>query len=96
MTPRVWVVSGLLLAATATAVLATTVLADGSKASIGVSAQVVRSCRVTTDQPQVSVDCGTRPQPIQVSRSGAATVSRTVTGRTEVAPATVSSVTIHF
>ena len=91
MTPRVWVVSGLLLAG-----LATTVLADSAKATLGVSARVVRSCRVTTDQPQVSVNCGTRPQPIQVSHSGGAAVARTVTDRTEVAPASVSSVTIHF
>lgn len=91
MTPRLWVVSGLLLAATATAVLA-----DGAKASLGVAAQVVRSCRVTTDQPRVAVDCGTRPQPIQVSHSGSATMARTVTDRTDVAPASVSSVTIDF
>lgn len=91
MTPRVWVVSGLLLAGPATAVCA-----DGAKASLGVSAQVVRSCRVTTDQPQVSVDCGTRPQPILVSHSGGATVARTVTDRTDVAPGTASLVTIHF
>jgi len=90
MTPRVWVVSGLLLA------VGTTALADGARATLGVSARVVRSCRVTTDQPQVSVDCGTRPQPIQVSHSGGAAVARTVTDRTEVAPASVSSVTIHF
>ena len=91
MTARVWVVSGLLLSAPASAVLA-----DSAKASLGVSAQVVRSCRVTTDQPQVSVDCGPRPQPILVSHSGGAIVARTVTDRTDVGPASASSVTIDF
>ena len=70
--------------------------ADGGKAPLQVSTHVVRSCRVTTDQPQVSVNCGARPQPVQVSYSGAAPVQRTVTDQTTVAPASASTVTIHF
>lgn len=91
MKPRGYVALGLLLGG-----IVAPVLADDAKAPLSVSAQVVRSCRVTSDQPQVSVDCGTRPQPVQVSDSGSAPVSRTVTNRTDVAPASASSVTIHF
>lgn len=91
MTPRVWAVSGLLLAAAAT-----TALADGAKISLNVSAQVVRSCRVTTDPRQVTVDCGTRPQMVKVSYSGRGSVARTVTDRTEIGPASTSSVTLDF
>ncbi len=69
--------------------------AEGGRAPVRVSVQVVRSCRVTTDR-QVSVDCGTRPQPIQVSATGVPPVARTVTDHTAVAPASVHSVTIHF
>jgi hypothetical protein len=58
-------------------------LADAGKAPVQVSVQVVRSCRVTTDQPQVSVTCSTGAQPVQVTYAGAPAVS---------AP----SVTIHF
>jgi len=70
-------------------------LADGGKTLVGVSAQVVRSCRVTTDQPKVSVNCGTRPQPVQVSYAGATPVER-VTDTTAAAPASATTVTIHF
>ncbi len=91
MTLRALVVSGLLIAATAVPMLA-----DDAKAPLHVSVQVVRSCRVTSDQAQVSVDCGKGAQPAQVSSGGAPLAERTLAGQTPVSPATVSTVTIHF
>ena len=91
MTLRAFVVSGLLTAATTVPVLA-----DDAKAPVQVSVQVVRSCRITTDQPQVAVDCGTASQPAQVSSSQAKPADLTLTGPTPVAPASVATITIHF
>ena len=70
--------------------------ADSAKGTLQISAQVVRSCRVTTGDPQVSVNCGTRAQPVQVSYSGAAPAARTLTGPTAVAPTSATTVTINF
>jgi hypothetical protein len=70
--------------------------ADSASGTVQISAQVVRSCRVTTGEPQVSVNCGTKDQPVQVSYSGAAPAARTVTGPTAVAPASAATVTINF
>lgn len=89
MTLRDLVTSGLL----ATALVAP-VWADDAR--VQVSVQVVRSCRVTTDQPQVSVNCGTASQPVQVSAGEAKPSGRTVTGQTPVVPASAATVTIHF
>ena len=91
MTLRDLVTSGLL----ATSLVAP-VWADDGKAQVQVSVQVVRSCRVTTDQPQVSVNCGTVTQPVQVSAGEATPAEPTVTGQTAVAPASTATVTIHF
>ena len=91
MTLRALIISGLLIAATAVPMLA-----DDARAPVRVSVQVVRSCRVTSDQPQVSVDCGMQAQPAQVRSGGAPLAERTLTGQTPVSPATVPTVTIHF
>ena len=91
MTLRAFVVSGLLTAAPAVPVLA-----DDAKAPVRVSVQVVRSCRVTADTSQVSVDCGSASQPAQVSSSQAKPAELTLTGQTPVAPASVATITIHF
>lgn len=91
MTVRALVVSGLLTAASVVSVSA-----DEVNAPVNVSVQVVRSCRVTTDQPQVSVNCGTASQPVQVSAGEAGLAGRTVTGQTPVAPTSAATVTIHF
>jgi len=85
------VASGLVAAATVAPALA-----DGAKTPMQVSAHVVRSCRVTSDQPQVSVNCGSRPQPLQVTYDDAPVVLRSVSAPTAVAPATARLVTIHF
>ena len=90
MTLRALVVSGLLIAAAAVPMLA-----DDAKSPVHVSVQVVRSCRVTTDQ-QVSVNCGTGAQPAQVSYGQAKPADRTLAGQTQVAPASVATITIHF
>ena len=71
-------------------------MADDSKAQLQVSAQVVRSCRVTSDQPQVQVTCGSRPQAVQVSYDKAPVVLRSANASTSVAPATARTVTIQF
>lgn len=89
MTLRALVGSGLLaVGAVAPA------LADNAQGAIQISAQVVRSCRVATDQPQVSVTCGARPQPVQVTYEGAAGTSRQASGPSPSAPA--GTVTIQF
>ena len=90
MTLRALAVSGLLIAAAAVPMLA-----DDAKWTVHVSVQVVRSCRVTTDQ-QVSVNCGTGAQPAQVSYGQAKPADRTLAGQTQVAPASATTVTIHF
>ena len=84
------VASGLLAAMVAP------VQADGAKAPLQVSAQVVRSCRVTSEQPQVSVNCGSRPQTLQVTYDDAPMLLQSVIAPTPVAPATARTVTIHF
>jgi hypothetical protein len=91
MTLRGLVASGLVAAAAMTPVLA-----DSGKASVRISTEVVRSCRVTTDQPEVSVDCGTRTQSVQVSYAGATPVERAVADQVPVPPASATTVTIHF
>jgi hypothetical protein len=57
----------------AVATLATGVLADTSKGALAVSVTVTRSCRVTTDAPAPHVDCGTRPQPVQIVSTSSST-----------------------
>jgi hypothetical protein len=91
MTLRAVVASGVLAV-----VAVAPVRADGNKAAVGVSAQVVRSCRVTSDQPQVSVNCGSRPQPVQVTVEGGIAGNRTVTNQTTVAADRPSTVTVLF
>jgi hypothetical protein len=90
MTRRYLVVWGLLAATV------TPAMADDAKAPLRVSAQVVRSCRVTSDQPQVSVNCGSRPQTLHVTYDDAPVVLRSVSAPISVAPATARTVTIHF
>jgi hypothetical protein len=91
MTFRILVASGLVVAA-----IVTPVLADSGKASVRISTEVVRSCRVTTDQPQVSVNCGTQSQPVQVSYARAPQSDIAPTGHTSAAPSSPTSVTIQF
>ena len=91
MTLRAFVVSGLLTAATTVPVLA-----DDAKAPVQVSVQVVRSCRITTDQPEASVNCGTAAQTVQVSAGQTSPAGRTLSGPTTVAPTSAATVTIHF
>ena len=91
MTPRGLVVSGLLVVASIAPALA-----DGGKAPVRVSAEVVRSCRVTTDQTQVSVTCGASPQPVRVSYAAGAEAEPTTTAQPAVAPVSATTVTIHF
>ncbi|MBK5299513.1 MAG: hypothetical protein JJE40_20385 [Vicinamibacteria bacterium] len=83
--------SGLLAAA-----LVAPALADGGKAPVRVSAEVVRSCRVKTDQTQVSVTCGASPQPVRVSYAGGGSAEPLVAAHPAVAPVSATSVTIHF
>ena len=71
-------------------------MADDSKVPLQVSAQVVRSCRVTSDQPQVQVNCGSRPQTVHVTYDQAPVVLRSVGALASVAPTTARTVTIHF
>ena len=91
MTLRYLVASGLLGAATVAPAMA----GDG-KAPLRVSAQVVRSCRVTSEQPQVSVDCGTRPQTVLITYDEAQGSLRSVSAPTTVAPTAARTVTVHF
>ena len=91
MTLRGLVASGLVAAATAAPALA-----DGAKAPVLVSTEVVRSCRVTSEQAQVSVQCGgTQGQPVQVSYARAPQSDIAATGQTS-ATASPTSVTIQF
>jgi hypothetical protein len=85
------VVSGLLVTATVASAVA-----DDSNASLQVSAQVVRSCRVTSDQPHVQVNCGSRPQAMQVTYDQPREAQPSAIAPTSVAPATARTVTIHF
>lgn len=57
----------LALALVALAVPTTALAADSAKAPFQVSVTVVRSCRVSTDDPSVTVDCGTRQQPVRIT-----------------------------
>ena len=91
MTLRGLVASGLVAAATAAPALA-----DGAKAPVLVSTEVVRSCRVTSEQAQVSVHCGTQGQPAQVSYARAPQSDIAPPPHTSVAPASPTSVTIQF
>jgi hypothetical protein len=91
MTLRYLIASGLLAAVTVAPVTA-----DAGQGSLQVSAQVVRSCRVTSEQPQVSVNCGSRPQTLHVTYDQAQGVPQSVSAPTAVAPATARTVTIHF
>lgn len=86
----------LLAASGLLATLIASIQADGAKAPLQVSAQVVRSCRVTSEQPQVSVNCGSRPQTLHVTYDNAPVVLQSVSAPTPVAPATARTVTIHF
>jgi hypothetical protein len=83
--------SGLLVAAT----VAPAVAGD-SQAPLQVSAQVVRSCRVTSDQPQVQVNCGSRPQSLRITYDTAPVPARSVSAPTSVTPTTARTVTIQF
>jgi hypothetical protein len=91
MTLRALVASGLVAAA-----CVTPALADDAKAPVTVSTTVVRSCRVTSEHAQVSVNCGTQGQPVQVSYTPAPQSDIAPTGHTSAAPASPTSVTIQF
>ena len=91
MTLRELVASGLIAAAAVAPVVA-----EGAKASVRVSTEVVRSCRVTTDQPQVSVTCSSRSQSVLVTQTGATPVATTTAAPSAASPTPVGSVTIHF
>ena len=71
-------------------------MAADSQSPLQVSAQVVRSCRVTSDQPQVQVNCGSRPQSLRITYDNAPVAPRSVSAPTSVAPTTARTVTIHF
>jgi len=86
----------LLVASGLLATLVAPLQADGAKAPLQVSAQVVRSCRVTSEPSQVSVNCGSRPQTVQVTYDAAPLVLQSMNAPTPVAPATARTVTIHF
>jgi hypothetical protein len=70
--------------------------AQGSGAPVRVSVQVVRTCRVTTATPQVSVDCGRRPQVVAVRNGQSPATLRALRASTEVAPSSARAVTIDF
>ncbi len=90
MTLRGLVASGLVAAA-----CVAPALADDAKAPVTVSTTVVRSCRVTSEHAQVSVDCGTQASPVQVSYTSAPAAGSTAGSQAPVAPS-ATSVTIHF
>lgn len=69
--------------------------AQAPAATVQISVRVERSCRVATGA-QVSLDCGSRPQAVQVRQDDAPLTLRTVSAPTPVAPATARTVTIHF
>ncbi len=81
-------------AAALAAVAALPAFADTSRASLQVSVQVTRSCRVETGE-HVAVGCGKRSQAVQVTANGRTTL-QTLTGTTPVAPASGSTVTVEF
>jgi len=87
---------GLVASALIAAAAVAPALAEGGKSPVRVSAEVVRSCRVTTDQPQVSVTCGSRSQSVQISHAGATPVAPTTAAGSVASSASVESVTIHF
>jgi hypothetical protein len=91
MTLRALVASGVLAI-----VAVAPVRADGNKAALSVSAQVVRSCRVTSDQSQVSVNCGSRPQPVRVTVEGGLPGNAGVTNQTTVPADPPATVTVLF
>jgi len=88
MTLRGFVALGLIAAAAVAPAFA-----EGAKSAVHVSAEVVRSCRVTTDRPQVSVTCSSPSQSVQVSHAGATPVAPTTATQS---PASVESITIDF
>jgi hypothetical protein len=86
-----------LLAAAALAALpALSLAAQTARAPVHISVQVVRSCRVMTTAPQVSVDCGRRPQAVEVRQDQSAPTRRTISAATEVAPSSARTVTVDF
>ena len=50
------------------ATIAPAALGGTSPGALHVSVTVVRACRVSTDTPSVRIDCGSRPQPVQISQ----------------------------
>lgn len=74
----------------AVAMIAPAMLAETSKGALSVSVTVTRSCTVTTDGPTAHVDCGTRPQPVQI-----ASVQLTP-GSAAAAPHAARSITVEF
>jgi hypothetical protein len=75
----------------ASALMSTSAQAEASRGALRVSATVVRPCRVTTDTPSVRVDCGSRPQPVQISQS-----TPTPTPQSQADSHATPSVTIEF
>ena len=67
----------LVLLTSAVTVMAPSASAETGKGTLRVSATVVRSCRVSTDAPSVSIDCGTRLTQVQIVPPSAATVGYT-------------------
>ena len=84
-----------LIAGLLAALLPVPALAGSGRAPLRVSVQVTRSCRVVTAGEGVSVGCGPRPLAVQVSRDGR-TTSRTLTGRSSLAPNAGRTVTVEF
>lgn len=84
-----------LIAGLLAALLPVPALAGSGRAPLRVSVQVTRSCRVVTAGEAVSVGCGPRPLAVQVSRDGR-TTSRTLIGRTSLAPSAGQTVTVEF
>lgn len=70
--------------------------AQGGRAPVRVSVQVGRTCRVTTATPQVSLDCGRRPQLVAVRNDQAPATLRAIRAATRVAPSSGRTVTIDF
>lgn len=68
----------------------------GDRAPVRVTAQVVRACRVTTATAQVVVDCGRRPQLVEVRHDQSPPTRRALSAATGVAPASARAVTIDF
>lgn len=91
MAPRVLLATFALLVAG----LAGAPSAAPSRATLRISVQVVRSCRVTTGG-EVRVDCGLRPELVRVQQDGHTVTDHLVLGSTPVAPSSATVVTIHF